>query len=257
MGMRRGTILLVAVLVLVLAVVFERQVRRAVAHAFKPLLMRARQDGLAADMPLVHAAIAEVAASTPPGRRLAILDFGAGFGTLTNSMEASFPIADVVPIDVDDDIYLHTTPLVVYDGKRLPFADGAFDVAVIGFVLHHTSEPVALLAEVARVARRVVLLEDVPQSPSEQLRVKAMDSLLNWEFRNHPHANLSHTEWKDAFGRCGLTCIYDVKLDGSLMGRVMCNRGFVLDSTATVSPRAPGLSPGLSDSTSPWSSLSA
>lgn len=45
----------------------------------------------------------------------------------------------------------------VYDGARLPVADGAYDVAVLSHVVEHVPAPGALLAEAARVARWVVV----------------------------------------------------------------------------------------------------
>jgi ubiquinone/menaquinone biosynthesis C-methylase UbiE len=47
--------------------------------------------------------------------------------------------------------------VTVYDGERLPAADGSFDVAILSHVLEHVTEPAALLREAARVARAVVL----------------------------------------------------------------------------------------------------
>jgi SAM-dependent methyltransferase len=46
-----------------------------------------------------------------------------------------------------------TGPDVYYDGKRLPFEDASFDTVLSTQVLEHTSEPGALMAEMARVLR--------------------------------------------------------------------------------------------------------
>lgn len=51
----------------------------------------------------------------------------------------------------------------VFDGARVPAADGAYDLAVLSHVLEHVPDPGALLAEAARVAPWVVVevpLED-------------------------------------------------------------------------------------------------
>jgi SAM-dependent methyltransferase len=51
----------------------------------------------------------------------------------------------------------------LYDGRRLKDADGAYDLGVVSHVLEHVADPVALLAEVARACRVVVVevpLED-------------------------------------------------------------------------------------------------
>jgi SAM-dependent methyltransferase len=45
-------------------------------------------------------------------------------------------------------------PDVLYDGKRLPFADGEFETVLSVQTLEHTPEPQALLREMARVLHR-------------------------------------------------------------------------------------------------------
>lgn len=51
----------------------------------------------------------------------------------------------------------------LYDGRRLPAADGQYELGIVSHVLEHVSDPVALLREVARACRAVVVevpLED-------------------------------------------------------------------------------------------------
>ncbi|HLH15242.1 MAG TPA: class I SAM-dependent methyltransferase, partial [Solirubrobacteraceae bacterium] len=45
----------------------------------------------------------------------------------------------------------------LYDGERLPAADGAYDLGILSHVLEHVREPAALLAEVARACRAVLV----------------------------------------------------------------------------------------------------
>jgi SAM-dependent methyltransferase len=44
-----------------------------------------------------------------------------------------------------------------FDGRRLPAADGEFDLAVLSHVLEHVPEPVALMREAARVTAAVIV----------------------------------------------------------------------------------------------------
>ncbi len=58
----------------------------------------------------------------------------------------------------------------VFDGSRLPHADGSVDLAVLSHVVEHLEHPRQLLGEAARVARRVVVevpLEDTWRHPRD------------------------------------------------------------------------------------------
>jgi SAM-dependent methyltransferase len=45
----------------------------------------------------------------------------------------------------------------LYDGLHLPAADGAYDLGIVSHVLEHVPDPPALLAEIARACRAVVV----------------------------------------------------------------------------------------------------
>ena len=62
------------------------------------------------------------------------------------------------------------------DGLRLPFADGAFDAAFTVLTLHHFRDDpaVALLREMARVARRLVVVNDLERSTPALLGARAL-----------------------------------------------------------------------------------
>lgn len=44
-----------------------------------------------------------------------------------------------------------------YDGERLPYADGSYELGILSHVLEHVPDPAALLAEVARVCGAVLV----------------------------------------------------------------------------------------------------
>lgn len=89
-----------------------------------------------------------------------ILDFGAGSMDVAHAVERDLHAA-VVGVDVLPSSN-GRLPFSLYDGRRLPFADGAFDGVYLAFVLHHTRRPRAALRECLRVSSGVVIiLEDV------------------------------------------------------------------------------------------------
>ena len=72
------------------------------------------------------------------------------------------------------------------DARALPYADGAFDVAHAGLVLHHfrDAEAAALLAELARVAR-VVVVNDLHRHPLAYLGIRALARLSSSAMFRH------------------------------------------------------------------------
>lgn len=71
-------------------------------------------------------------------------------------------------------------PLVQGDALALPFPDRAFDVVLCTLTLHHFDDrqAVRLLREVARVAKRVVLVSDLERTPLAYLFARAF--ALTW-----------------------------------------------------------------------------
>ncbi len=104
-----------------------------------------------------YGAIARTIRSTLGPGDLTVLDVGDGSGYL----RAFDPGLRAVSVDlVATDEPLPGTALMVGDGTALPVADGAVDVVVSSDVLEHVpagARP-AFLAELARVARRLVVL---------------------------------------------------------------------------------------------------
>jgi SAM-dependent methyltransferase len=114
--------------------------------------LMARATGLAIE-PLLEAA--RVAA----GER--VLDIGCGPGAL--SAAAAARGADVVGVDLAEGMLAEARrrhPAVEFgcaDAEALPFADGAFDVALGAFLVNHLPDAETAIAEMRRVAARVAL----------------------------------------------------------------------------------------------------
>ena len=137
-----------------------------------------------------------------------ILDFGCGLGGVSEKLVSDG--YEVVSLDVRD-ISLTDVKPVIYDGKKIPFKNDSFDVALVLAVLHHTPDPEKLLKEIGRVAERIVLLEDVYDDWFGKYITLFFDSLFNLEFFGHPHSNKSDKEWKECFKKLGFSLVGEDK----------------------------------------------
>ncbi len=134
-----------------------------------------------------------------------ILDVGCGDGQIGAKLANSSREISVSGIDVL--IRPHCQIAVTqFDGKKIPFEDASFDLAMFVDVLHHTNDPLALLAEAKRVTRRYVLLKDHFRTGGiGNLTLRAMD----WFGNAHhgvvlPYNYLSEPEWNRIYERLGL-----------------------------------------------------
>jgi len=93
-----------------------------------------------------------------------VLDVGCGNGHFGRAIADHFG-ASVSGVDVVD--YKDAEiPVTFYDGHKIPHKDGAFDVIVLAFMLHHVEHQEELLAEAVRCSRgKVIIFEDVYFSP--------------------------------------------------------------------------------------------
>ncbi len=131
-----------------------------------------------------------------------VLDIGSGHGLVATQLA---PMAQVTAVDIRARAQRSGAQQTLFDGLRLPFATTAFDTAMLITVLHHAWQPDTLLAEAARVARRVIVIEDLVENRRERILTQVGDSWLNWQWRNHPHHNRSHSDWLAAYAKQNLT----------------------------------------------------
>jgi len=95
----------------------------------------------------------------PVGQGASVLDIGCGTGHFSAALdEAGFRVTGVDPELAMLAIASQRLPVACADGLHLPFEDGAFDAAVFVAVLKFVPDPVALLVEARRVARRRVVV---------------------------------------------------------------------------------------------------
>jgi SAM-dependent methyltransferase len=113
---------------------------------------------------------ATVQAMDPEVRQ--VLDVGCGDGTYTQALQAAFPLAHFTGFDPARAAIKRAH--AAYPGIRfsvgnvLEAADlpkGPIDVAILRGVLHHTSNPALAIANCARHARRLIIIEPNGYNP--------------------------------------------------------------------------------------------
>jgi len=135
-----------------------------------------------------------------------ILDIGSGNGILCHALrKRNFK---VIPLDVDHLSMIDEVKPVIYDSVCFPFKDSSFDVALLLTVLHHTQNPPQVLAEARRVARRIIVIEEIYSNPIEKYLTYLVDSVFNFEFFGHPRTNKTDSGWRETFEGIGLTILH-------------------------------------------------
>jgi SAM-dependent methyltransferase len=134
-----------------------------------------------------------------------VLDVGCGDGALSSEILNQRPDISLAGIDVF--VRPETLiPVKKFDGSRIPYPDGSFDVVIFVDVLHHTMDPTILLREASRVAQKAVVIKDHTRNgllAGPRLR------LMDW-VGNAPHGVVlpynywSRERWHTEFRNLGL-----------------------------------------------------
>ncbi|EKD58215.1 MAG: methyltransferase type 11 [uncultured bacterium] len=142
-----------------------------------------------------------------------ILDIGAGTCNLDEILlKNGF---EVTPLDIVNLSFVDGIEPVIYDGRQIPYKDGEFGIALLFYVLHHVPEPEKLLLQAKRVAKKILIREEIYTSPLQRNLMFLEDSLLNLQFFHHPHANKSDVQWRQTFRKLGLKLV-EVKIEPHL-----------------------------------------
>lgn len=96
-----------------------------------------------------------------------VLDVGAGTGRAMRFLRARFPGIVIKGIEPVEGLRkrghaqgIPEADLIAGDGAKLPFPDASFDLVCEFAVLHHVREPRAVVAEMNRVAARMIAISD-------------------------------------------------------------------------------------------------
>lgn len=136
-----------------------------------------------------------------------ILDLGCGSGILAKKLQEKLKVK-VIGIDIVDKA-IEKINFKKYNGKRIPFKNNSFDLILISFVLHHTQDVPSLLKEAKRVAKRIIIFEDLPEGTFDKIRC-----FLHWFFWNIFVARkfnkfnfFKEQEWEKLFAKLELKLI--------------------------------------------------
>ncbi len=98
------------------------------------------------------------------GEAFSFLDVGAASGDIVSNVRHAFPASRTLALDLDPrNLRSAPQPKLAADAFRLPLRDNSVDVAHCSLFLHHFSDQqcAALVAEMHRVARRLVVVQDL------------------------------------------------------------------------------------------------
>jgi SAM-dependent methyltransferase len=139
----------------------------------------------------------------PVGSR--VLDVGCGDGSIDKLILKRRPDITIDGIDILMRHHAHIS-VTQCSGKDFPFPDKAFDAAIFVDVLHHTDDPMKLLEEARRVARRSIIIKD---HNLNGIAARIILRLMDW-IGNAPHGVVltynywPRSRWQWAFKSLGL-----------------------------------------------------
>lgn len=146
-----------------------------------------------------------------------ILDLGAGTGQMTRALQARYPKATVVALDLAEEM-LATVPksgrwfkrrrAVCADMHHLPFASASFDIVISNFAMQWSHDLGLLLAEIARVLAPGGVLSFTTLGPDSLRECRQAWALV--DSAKHIHGFLDMHDVGDAMIQA---CLADPVLD--------------------------------------------
>ena len=129
-----------------------------------------------------------------------VLDVGCGDGLVSRLIMDRRPDVELSGIDV---MVRSETRIAVteFDGSEIPFPDKSFDAVMFVDVLHHTNDPLILLREAKRVARKFILIKDHRRNG---LLAGSTLRFMDWIGNAHhgvalPYNYWPHDRWRQGF----------------------------------------------------------
>ncbi len=131
-----------------------------------------------------------------------ILDIGSGTCNICELLREDG--YSVTPVDVQNLSFVDGLNPKIYDGETLPYEDKQFDVAIMILIRHHALNPEKVLAEATRVAKRVIVMEEIYSNDFQKYFTYFVDSVENLDFFSNPHSNKHDVEWQDCLRDLGM-----------------------------------------------------
>jgi SAM-dependent methyltransferase len=134
-----------------------------------------------------------------------VLDVGCGDGLLDTLITEQRP--DIALKGIEPVLRQASSATVEqFDGKEIPFPNQSFDVVMLIDVLHHTQDPLAVLRDAARVAKRSVLIKDhLRDGFMADATLRFMDRIGNLRHGVPlPYNYWSKQKWVNSFDALGL-----------------------------------------------------
>lgn len=133
-----------------------------------------------------------------------IIDLGAGPCFYTKLLRGKG--YSVQPVDIKNRSFYSEIEVIIYDGENLPFKDNEFDVCLLRSVLHHTPNPEVVLQEAIRVAKKLIIHENVVTNIFQRYYTYLIDCIMNKELIE-PHTNKTDKEWRLLFNKLKLDLV--------------------------------------------------
>ncbi|MFV0495515.1 class I SAM-dependent methyltransferase [Mycobacterium sp.] len=152
------------------------------------------------------------------GKGESVLDVGCGTGRFSAYLREMYGVAPT-GIDVLDsrlaevaDIDFEELDFEEFDGTSIPFPDNSFDHVVVNEVLHHSRDPVRLIAECARVGRRhVMVFAAVPDGFLGKVALYARVR-ASADSRRYPFRPARTAEYREALAWLGSTAAHVTRI---------------------------------------------
>ena len=138
-------------------------------------------------------------------RNASVLDVGCGSGQLARTINQERIDLSFVGIDVllRKEAYI---PVQAFNGRTIPFSSDSMEAVMLVDVLHHADDPLVLLREAARVARKTIIMKDhLLEGMFAESTLRFMDRVGNARYGVALPGNYwSRREWQEAFLAIGI-----------------------------------------------------